>query len=961
MPRLLQRAKFAIALTLAYLVGISVRASDEPAASVASDDGKHISQYGESEVLFVRRIHTLLTEKCVGCHGADEEWIEGMLDMRSLPPMLKGGDSGEAAIVPGKPEASPIYLAARRGHDFWSDMPPKEAESLTEDQLSQLARWIETGAAWPDTNRYDAIRQAYDESWSAEDGIVMVTSGGLSSDWTQRRYDPEGMWAYQQVVAPEIDETSDDLAIDHLIKTALPSGLPLAPRADRATLLRRATFDLTGLPPTLEEHEAFVKDPRDDRTAFADVVERLLQSPHYGERMAQHWLDVVRFADSSGFANDYERGNAWRYRDYVVRSFNSDKPYDQFVREQIAGDEMGNDPESVVATGFLRMGPWELTSMEVAKIARQRFLDDVTNSVGETFLGHSLQCARCHDHKFDPVPTRDYYSIQAVFATTQLAERRADFSSAENCNGFNEREVLHQRREHYERTLTQIDQILLENAQQWFLERDVSPEKWNEAVDAALRQGKSSVFGLARQALRRQGIDESQYPPKKVGLTTQQFGLERVARKGLQRLKWEFERYEPYALAVYSGRTNLPISVHQPMRVPKDRLSDGELEATCILTGGDSFASGPAVQPGTLSVLDSIVSKDIPDTIQGRRIALANWIADPANPLTTRVIANRIWQWHFGQAIAGNPNNFGSSGKRPTHPKLLDWLATSLVEDGWSIKSMHRRIMASDAYARSSHHPNLEQLEELDPLRTSMAVFNPRRLTGEEIRDAMLSASGELNPTLGGIPCRPVIHPEVALQPRQVMGTFAAAWTHNPTPQQRNRRSLYVLRLRGLTHPMLEVFNMPSADFSCERRELSTVTTQVFALLNGQAIHQRALALAQRAASETNSDEAAIKRCFQLAFTRLPTADETRVCLDHWRTIQTNLPSVPVDHVMPPKDVRREAVEENTGERFTFMERLYGNDHFQPDLRPVDVTPRVRALGDVCLALFNANEFVYVY
>ena len=270
--------------------------------------------------------------------------------------------------------------------------------------------------------------------------------------------------------------------------------------------------------------------------------------------MARHWLDVVRYADSSGFANDYERGNAWRYRDYVVRSFNADKPFDQFIVEQIAGDEMEpNNPEKLIATGFLRMGPWELTGMEVAKVARQRFLDDVTNSVGETFLAHSLQCARCHDHKFDPVPTHDYYSIQACFATTQLTEREAPFLKSENTSGFEEKKYLEARRAEHLAVLKALDDKLLQNAAKWFAEKKIDPAKWNAAVAQAkqgggknAKKGFSDVFGAARQILTKQGVPEDQYPPKLVGFEPQDFGNERVARKGLERLKWEMERYAPW-------------------------------------------------------------------------------------------------------------------------------------------------------------------------------------------------------------------------------------------------------------------------------------------------------------------------------------------------------------------------------------------------------------------------------
>jgi hypothetical protein len=742
-----------------------------------------------------------------------------------------------------------------------------------------------------------------------------------------------------------------------------------APLADRATLIRRATFDLTGLPPSPEEVAAFLRDPLTDEQAFAKVVERLLASPHYGERMAQHWLDVVRYADSSGFANDYERGNAWRYRDYVVRAFNADKPYTQFVREQIAGDEIApDDPEMLVATGFLRMGPWELTGMEVAKIARQRFLDDVTNSVGETFLAQSLQCARCHDHKFDPVPTRDYYAVQSVFATTQLAERPAAFLPSENTRGFEEKKYLEARRTEHLATLQRLDEQMLQAATEWFKEKGIDPARWNAAVAQARNRNSANkgrefadVFSAARNAMMRQGTPEEQFPPKLYGFTPEDYGNERVARKGLERLKWEMERYEPFALSVYNGRTPNVKAVYQPQRVPANRLTEGELEGTAILIYGDPFALGDKVKPGVLSVIGGAEKTPIPEAIEGRRKAFAEWVANAENPLTTRAIVNRVWLWHFGQPLAGNPNNFGSTGKRPTHPELLDWLAATFVEQGWSFKALHRLIMNSDAYRRSAKHPQHKLLAEKDPNGVSYAAFKPRRLSAEELRDAMLTATGELNRRLGGIPNRPEINLEAALQPRMVMGTFAAAWQPNPTPAERHRRSLYALKLRGLPDPFLEVFNAPAPDFSCERRDVSTVTPQVFSLFNSQASAARALALAARVLKETKNDADALRLCFQLLYGRAPEAAELELCLAHWRAMEAKQRTARLDALKLPRQVTREAVEENTGEKFSFVEKLAAYAEFIPDLQPKDVDARTRALADVCLVLFNANEFAYVY
>ena len=937
-------------------------------------------QAQDPEALFVRRVWPLFQEKCLACHGNDEKKIKAGYDMRTLESAIKGGESETKALVPGNPDESPLYLASTRQHDDWEPMPPKEADQLKPEQLAWIKDWIAAGAPWPDEAKRNAIAKASAEKWSAEDGITVKVVGALSPEWANRRYKPESLWGYQPVKKPVLRAQPSVHPIDELLAVKNP-----APAADARTFIRRATFDLLGLPPTPEEVEAFesdLSDSSDKSDAYLRLINRLLSSPHYGERMARHWLDVVRYADSSGFANDYERGNAWRYRDYVVRSFNADKPFDQFILEQIAGDELLEsdagtparngvtsagksaritpNSELLIAPGFLRMGPWELTGMEVAKVARQRFLDDVTNSVGETFLAHSLQCARCHDHKFDPVPTHDYYAMQACFSTTQLAEREAPFLKEENTAGFDEKKHLETRRAEHMAVLKRLDDKLLMNAQAWLADKKLDPATWNAAVTQAkkgggknAKKGFSDVFGTARQILTKQGLQEAQFPPKLVGFEPEDFGNERVARKGLERLKWEMERYEPYAFSVYNGVTIPMVTVYQPLRMPGDRMKNGELEQTAILGGGDPFSPTTKVKPGVLSIFGSI---EFPESVEGRRTALAKWIASKDNPLTTRTLVNRLWLWHFGQAIAGNPNNFGSTGKKPTHPELLDFLAATLVEKNWSIKELHRLIMTSAAYRRTSF-PTRSKTDELE--NSSYATFTPRRLMAEELRDAMLSITGELNSTLGGIPNRPEINIEVAMQPRQVMGTFASAWVPNPLPAQRHRRSLYALKIRGLRDPFMEVFNEPAPDFSCEAREVSTVTPQVFSLFNGQASYDRALALANRVLKEKAADP--IARIFTLAYGRQPSADEKAACEAHWQQMTAKQATLTFAKTQPPLEIRRDAVEENTGEKFSFQEKLPGYTDFVPDLQPADCDAKTRALADVCLVLLNSNEFAYLY
>ena len=735
----------------------------------------------------------------------------------------------------------------------------------------------------------------------ASDPETVRTSGGQSEDWTNRRYQPENLWAYRRLQRPTPPDTAPH-PIDAFIRSRHPRGLALAPLADRRTLIRRLSFDLTGLPPTPTAIDRFVSDGKPD--ALRRLVDGLLASPRYGEQWGRHWLDVVRYADTSGFANDFLRPNAWRYRDYVIRSFNNDKPYDRFVTEQIAGDELEpSTPEQLVAVGFLRMGPWEHTGMSVARVTRQLFLDDVTNSVGQVFLGHVLRCARCHDHKFDPVPTRDYYSIQAVFATTQFAEVDAAFLPAEQTGGFEAHRRYHRLR-----------------------------------VAAHSRL----MASLPRQRL-----------------TPNDFGRDRLGRKWQVLFKWAADSYRPIAFSVYNGPDRIQRRVFSRLRKVSPRARAAARPGrTSILDGGDLFSGGDPVTPGVISATG--LAAAIPASLDGRRTALANWITHPDNPLTARVIVNRIWQGHFGRGLAANPNNFGTTGQKPTHPLLLDWLASEFVRNGWSIKTLHRLIVSSATYRRSSPPPDPETLARLDPDRSSYSVFRPRRLAAEEIRDAMLAVSGELNPEAGGLPARPDRNLESALQPRMIMGTFAPSYVPDPLPSQRNRRTIYALKLRGHRDPFLKTFNQPGPDSSCERRDTSNVTPQVFALFNSQESSDRALALAARVLKATGSDRAAVDLAFQLAFGRHADPVELRAALAHWETSTALQASPPSDPVTPPITIMRRANEENTGEPFTFTETLFEYRDYVPDLQPHQVDARSRGLAQLCLVLLNANEFLYV-
>ena len=849
-----------------------------------------------SETLFAHKIQPLFKSKCLACHGeGPNNKIKGDLDMRSLDGLIKGGESGEPSIIPGNANKSPLYLAITRVHeDDWSAMPPKENDKLDKDQIGYLRDWINGGANWPSEEKIAQILKSPDP-WEKGNGVKVMTSGGMDPTWTNRKYEKEDLWAYQNL--QEVEVPNEVHPIDYFIEDKLPKGLSVAAQSDPATLIRRVRFSLTGLPPSPQEVKQFIDSWNDNSAeAWSNLVDRLLESPHYGEQMAKHWLDVVRYGDSAGFSNDYPRPHAWRYRDYVVRSFNEDKPYDQFVREQIAGDEInGSDPEHIIATGFLRMGPWEHTAMSVKAVTRQQYLDDVVNSVGVTFLANELRCAKCHDHKFDPIPTKDYYRMQAIFAPVSFSEQPLPWQEFENQKGIKEDGARYQR-------LIKADGIRSINT-----------------------------------------LPEEERPVMEFDQESEKAGHSKVRNKRRQQLNYQLKRSHAAAFAVFNGK---PDQIH-------------------ILQGGSIETPLDEVNPGFLSLfsgsekLSSVTNKKI-----GRREELAQWITDKDNPLTSRVIVNRIWQWHFGQALAGNPNNFGGTGKKPTHPELLDWLAQKFMDEDWSFKKLHRIILNSSVYQRSTKHPEPKTLARLDPKGVSYSVFSPRRLSAEELRDSMLFVSGELNLSVGGIPCHPEINDEVAMQPRHIMGSVGPAYQADPLPSQRNRRTLYAERIRTLADPMLETFNKPGPDTSCERRENATIAPQAFTMLNSPIIRARALALAARLEREKpNSIKQQVQLAFQLTYQRFPNEDELKMCFEHLKIFTEQHKSNPQEEIEKPKYVIRRMVEEMTGLAFWWVEDLdvYAGGEYKPDLKPWDVGIETLAMGDLCLVLFNSNEFVYVY
>jgi hypothetical protein len=928
---------FSLALMVALSDILVLIANDEAQADVRTEQAKQ---------RFVREVLPLLEKRCLGCHG-DEADREAELDLRSREGMLKGGESGKAALAPGHPDQSPMFTAVLRKGDLV--MPPQERNALTPQEVDLLREWISAGAVWASPAELaEPAPDSAEQQWASSEGVAISTSGGLSPTWTNRRYLPQDVWAYRPIQRPVVpwealEESTDRNPIDAFIIAALrDAGIDgPAPMSDRRTLLRRLTFDLTGLPPTPAELEAFENDQSPD--VYERRIDELMARPAYGEQLARQWLDVVRYADTSGFANDYERPNAWRYRDYVIRSFNADKPFDRFIVEQIAGDELDeSNPENLIAVGFLRMGPWEQTGMSVKALTRQLFLDDVTHHVGQTFLGQGLRCCKCHDHKFDPLPTRDYYRFQAVFAPVQFAHRDVEYLPAENTSGFDR--------------MKQRTQRLLDDAQATL---DRLQQKSSAAVDARVKElGFDKFDDVPKPDRPKKGFH---------GLSQEELSEKKISEKRRAYFERELVRYRPLAFSLYNGPDNDFTSTRAVSPMPASGKRNGTVEVVHILTGGALETPAEAVTPGVISAMaganDAVAPSawnTIPDSLHGRRLALAGWIASPTNTLTARVIVNRIWQRHFGTGLVATSNNFGRMGARPSHPELLDYLATWFIEHGWSIKKLDRLILTSQTYRQSSQRPEIPELRQNDPDNRLLAYFPTRRLSAEELRDSLLAITGELNSQAGGPGVFPEINWEVAQQPRHIMGSIAPAYIPSPEPQQRHRRTIYAFRYRTLPDPLLEVFNRPGADLSCERRDETTVTPQVFAWFNGQYVHDRALALANHIQEQGRPHDEQVRMAFLQVLGRSPDADELAMSISHVQEMLAHHNQYTPERVDPPRSVRRSYVEELTGEDYVWDEELIGMEEFLPDLKPWEVAPPTRALAELCLVLMNSNEFVYV-
>ncbi len=717
----------------------------------------------------------------------------------------------------------------------------------------------------------------------------------------QRNY-----WAFQPVrrTEPPAVQNRNWIVnpIDGFIAAKLEAkGLKPSPPADRITLLRRASFDLIGLPPTPQEVEQFVADQ--SPAAYEKVVDRLLASPRYGERWARHWLDLARYAESEGFKSDETRPNAWRYRDYVIQSFNANKPYDRFVKEQIAGDELWpNDPQARVATAFNRHYPDESNARNLMQ-RRQEILNDVTDTVGATFLAMTYGCARCHTHKFDPILHTDYYRLQAFFANTAADDEIPMIAPQEMADYRAKKEVWNFK------TKPIRDQIasLIDEPRAKLLKEFV--DKYPAEIQAV----------IAKPAAERTPFDWQMYAKAKPYLVIDDDAASKQL-KGEKKTKYASLLHD---LAQYAGLDpgEPPIGIGM-------RDLGVKSPATHRLEVGAWDAPAEEVQPGFLSIVDATQPNIAPPPgveSTGRRTALANWIASPTNPLTARVMVNRIWNYHFGQGIAPSPSDFGMMGGKPSHPELLDWLASEFVQSGWDMKKIHKLILMSNTYRESSAAS--ESAMKQDPKDRLLWRFPRERLEGEVIRDAALAVSGLLNEKMGGPSVFPEL-PEGAGKPR-------GGWKVS-APDERNRRSVYIFVRRNARYPMLEAFDMPDTHESCGRRNQTITAPQAMALLNGKVSLEWAQAFAGRVLSEAGPDpKAQVDDAYRLAYGRRPDGFEKDTVLTFFAK---------------QKDLIAERA--SAGEKLAMPA--------MPGKMPADFDQAQAAtLVDFCQMLLNSNEFVY--
>lgn len=670
------------------------------------------------------------------------------------------------------------------------------------------------------------------------------------------------LWSYRPVRPPAPPAVNNTgwvrTPIDNFILAPIEAkGLAPSPEADRASFIRRATLDVWGVIPTTDEVSAFINDTAPN--AYERLADRLLSSPKYGERQARRWLDLARYADSTGFQNDETRPNMWRYRDYVIKSFNDDKPYSRFIQEQLAGDELWPDkPEALIATGFMAQFPDNHNSRDLVQ-RKYQIATDITDTVGKVFLGQTVECARCHNHKFDKISQKDYFSLQSFFANiSQVDNIPAPAGEIENKYRLQQAKWEEATREIRARQKELIDSVL-EKAVQHHKER-------------YLTDSREAIFKP-----KAQWTAQDRWINHRLGYITDQQGLAAFLRDAAES-KGKDKDYSPEIVAKWLEYDKLKDDLKKfdglKPRGGSDQitamteLGHPDAPPSYVFAGGDHEKPLEQVEPA----FPQAITDEKPDIrptpfSSGRRSALVKWIASDANPLTARVYVNRIWEQYFGRGIVETVSDFGKAGQKPTNPELLDYLADSFVRNGWSIKKLHRDILLSGVYRQASSYR--EEVAAADPENKLLAVFPRKRLEAEQIRDSLLVAAGKLEDKVGG----PSVFPPI---PESL--NAGNQWLASKDPREQNRRSLYIFTRRSIPYPMLETFNMASPQEAHSKREVTTSPLQSLALMNNDAVLGWSQSLAGRIINEVGPDEKAqIEKLYQILFARAPSDAEREV------------------------------------------------------------------------------------
>ena len=933
---------------------------------------------------FEQSIRPILTAHCMQCHNESKR--KGGLDLTSLASLAKGGSTGPV-VEPGQAASSLLYQFLQKDSEI--HMPPEG--QLSEKEISIIREWIDQ---LPKDKPLVALKDEKQKAISH--------------------------WAFQPVKPITLPKVKDATGlvneIDYFVVAQLESrGLKLGPRASRQELIRRATFDLTGLPPTPEEVQAFIQDASPH--AYEKLLDRLLAAPAYGERWGRHWLDVARYADSDGFEFDVDRPHAFRYRDYVIRSFNADKPYDRFILEQLAGDELfPYKPDALIATGFCRHGP--TIDNQVNEKNRLDELDDIISTTSSVFLGLTMGCARCHDHKYDPISQKNYYEMLAIFNSREKLEYNVGTpEERERLRAHNEK--LDKQIQSHRRSLRELEMSVLLQAGNWqsqareligmpvqnadnplqpqtkllfgdptwtdyILECEVQPltdqsQPWiavrattgQDLIWLQLSSQKQEASQLAyEQAGKRSLLQKTNQLPLqslqwhrvRIALLGEQIkvfigedllldarangSLEgciglgcsggAVKVRGLQVKRSDGQQLwvgtpsllshdAAWAKAAYPDRMQRKQELTQTiLRLNQDRLqpplamgirdASANPKPTYLLLRGDHRMKGHEVQPGVPACLTNkpleFPAPLVSQKTTGRRSVLARWLTDPSNPLTARVIVNRIWQWHFDKGLVETSSNFGLNGARASHPELLDWLAQQFMASGWQWKSMHKLIMLSATYQQSSSMQATAQ--QLDPNNVLLWRYPKKRIEAEALRDSVLFVSGKLNREMYG----PGV--KARIQPGLIATGSTPKWPMiSKEGPEHWRRSVYLFVKRSVLHPLMEGFDAPNTTQSCERRLPTNVPTQALMLMNSDFINEQAGYFAQRLVAEGGAKtEQQVVRAYWLALGRAPTAKELEFAKE-------------------------------------FLER-------QTQWHAPKAKPDQAALADFCHVLLNLNEFVYL-